>query len=87
MPFSEARGPTHARHLAATLYRNEDYFFQIDSHSTFRQACPRLQLPLMPAIYLAQYARRNYPSDPRNGMTRLCSIGVVAVLPVMTMRA
>lgn len=38
MPFSEARGPTHARHLAATLYRNEDLFFQIDSHSTFRQA-------------------------------------------------
>ena len=33
VPFSEARGPTHARHLAATLYRNEDYFFQIDSHS------------------------------------------------------
>ena len=40
VPFSEARGPTHARHLAATLYRNEDYFFQIDSHSTFRQARP-----------------------------------------------
>ena len=38
VPFSEARGPTNARHLAATLYRNEDYFFQIDSHTTFRQA-------------------------------------------------
>ena len=42
MPFSEARGPTNARHLAATLYRNEDYFFQIDSHTSFRQAsCQR----------------------------------------------
>lgn len=42
VPFSEARGPTNARHLAATLYRNEDYFFQIDSHTTFRQArCQR----------------------------------------------
>lgn len=38
MPFSDARGPTHARHLAATMYRNEDYFFQTDSHSKFRQA-------------------------------------------------
>ena len=44
VPFSEARGPTHARHLAATLYRNEDYFFQIDSHSTFRQARQPLRL-------------------------------------------
>lgn len=39
MPFSDARGPTHARHLAATLYSNEDYFMQIDSHTTFIQVC------------------------------------------------
>ena len=37
VPFSDASGPTRARSQAATLYRNEDYFFQIDSHSTFRQ--------------------------------------------------
>ncbi len=46
VPFSEARGPTNARHLAATLYRNEDYFFQIDSHSTFRQARPHVHVYL-----------------------------------------
>ena len=37
VPFSDASGPTRARSQAATLYRNEDYFFQIDSHSQFRQ--------------------------------------------------
>jgi hypothetical protein len=29
----EAKGPTWARYLCATLYRDEDYFFQIDSHT------------------------------------------------------
>ncbi|GAM23360.1 hypothetical protein SAMD00019534_065350 [Acytostelium subglobosum LB1] len=31
----KARGPTLARHLASTLYRNEMYFMQIDSHLRF----------------------------------------------------
>ena len=29
----EAKGPTYARYLCSTLYNNEDYFFQIDSHT------------------------------------------------------
>jgi hypothetical protein len=29
----EAKGPTWARYLCSTLYNNEDYFFQIDSHT------------------------------------------------------
>ena len=33
LPFFEAKGPTHARHLVSTLYRGEDYWFQLDSHS------------------------------------------------------
>ena len=37
VPYSEAKGPTNARHQAASLYRNEDYFLQIDSHTTFIQ--------------------------------------------------
>lgn len=35
VPFSDAKGPTNARHLAAKLYRGEDYFMQIDSHTSF----------------------------------------------------
>lgn len=31
----QARGPTYARFLCSTLYNNEDYFLQIDSHCQF----------------------------------------------------
>ena len=52
VPFSEAKGPTNARHQAATLYRNEDYFLQIDSHTTLIQVhygycCARSRLRLL----------------------------------------
>ena len=32
---TEAKGPTYARYLCSTLYKDEDYFLQIDSHSKF----------------------------------------------------
>jgi hypothetical protein len=31
--YTEAKGPTWARFICSTLYNNEDYFFQIDSHT------------------------------------------------------
>lgn len=31
----QARGPTYARYLCSTLYKNETYFLQIDSHTKF----------------------------------------------------
>jgi len=37
LPHGEALGPTYARYLCATLYRNETYFMQIDSHTRFGQ--------------------------------------------------
>jgi len=33
----EAKGPTWARYLCTTLYNNQDYFFQIDSHTLFEK--------------------------------------------------
>jgi hypothetical protein len=33
--YNEAKGPTYARYLCATLYENEDFFLQIDSHCLF----------------------------------------------------
>ena len=33
----EAKGPTWARYLCTTLMNNEDYFFQIDSHTLFEK--------------------------------------------------
>lgn len=32
MHHQDARGPTFARYLCTTLWNNEDYFFQLDSH-------------------------------------------------------
>ena len=31
----EAKGPTWARYLCTTLFNDQDYFFQIDSHTLF----------------------------------------------------
>tara|TARA_Y100000816_G_C26017352_1_gene532132 strand:- start:61 stop:1113 length:1053 start_codon:yes stop_codon:yes gene_type:complete len=33
--YKEAKGPTWARFLCSTLYRNEDFFLQIDAHTLF----------------------------------------------------
>eukprot|EP01133_Synstelium_polycarpum_P003465 gene3465-3943_t len=37
MTIEESKGPTVARYKASTLYRNETYFMQIDSHVRFIQ--------------------------------------------------
>lgn len=33
--YKEAKGPTYARYICSTLFNNEDFFLQIDSHSHF----------------------------------------------------
>lgn len=38
MHVKEARGAGYARHLANTLYNNQDYFLQIDSHTLFEKS-------------------------------------------------
>ena len=35
IPNNEAKGPCYARYLCSTLFRDETYFMQIDSHTTF----------------------------------------------------
>lgn len=35
MDYKQARGPTFARYLCSTLFQNENYFMQIDSHCLF----------------------------------------------------
>jgi hypothetical protein len=37
IPYTQAKGPTWARYLATTMYRDESYYCQIDSHTTFVQ--------------------------------------------------
>jgi len=35
LKHTDAKGPTYARYVCATLYKGEDFFFQIDSHTKF----------------------------------------------------
>ena len=35
IPYFEAKGPTYARYLCSGLWNGEEYYLQIDSHSTF----------------------------------------------------
>ena len=37
LSHTAARGPTYARYLVSTLYRGEDFFLAIDSHTRFAQ--------------------------------------------------
>jgi [Skp1-protein]-hydroxyproline N-acetylglucosaminyltransferase len=37
IPFYEAKGPTYARYLCSTLWQNEKYYMQIDSHMRFEK--------------------------------------------------
>lgn len=46
LPYQEAKGPTYARYLCSTLYKNEDFFLQIDAHSKFVQNWDHLLLEM-----------------------------------------
>ena len=35
IPYYEAKGPTYARYLCSGLWNGEEYYLQIDSHTTF----------------------------------------------------
>jgi len=35
IPHTQAKGPTYARFICASLYKNETFFLQVDSHSLF----------------------------------------------------
>lgn len=37
VPYYDAKGPTWARYLCSTLWNNENYYFQIDSHTLFEK--------------------------------------------------
>lgn len=47
----DARGACWARHLVQSLYHNEDYFLQVDSHSWFDQDWDELCIQLMKSNY------------------------------------
>jgi hypothetical protein len=46
----EAKGPTHARYLCATLFDNQDYFLQIDSHTLFEKNWDQTAIDMLDEI-------------------------------------
>lgn len=70
--YQEAKGPTWARYLCSTLYQNEDFFLQIDSHSLFVQdwdeKCIQMILSLenSPEIENKKVMLSHYPPSYHN---------------------
>lgn len=60
----DARGACWARHLAQSLYYNEDYFLQVDSHSWFDQDWDQLCIELMQSNFTPN-PKKLYTSYPR----------------------
>lgn len=82
---NDARGPTLARFFCSQLYANEDYFFQIDSHSLFvkhwdsslvhqmRQLQSLVQKPIL-SHYCDIY--ENYQSEPSPSTPVTTNVGI-----------
>eukprot|EP01060_Flectonema_neradi_P032041 TRINITY_DN501_c1_g2_i1.p1 TRINITY_DN501_c1_g2~~TRINITY_DN501_c1_g2_i1.p1 ORF type:complete len:609 (+),score=73.19 TRINITY_DN501_c1_g2_i1:98-1924(+) len=67
----DAEGPTHARALAASMYRGEDFFFMIDAHNRFVQDWDMILLENMRKCPSKKCVLSHYPqglnnSDPEN---------------------
>ena len=79
----EAKGPTWARYLCSTLYNNETYFFQIDSHTKLVPGWDTKCINMMKYIkssgmsqkpVLSHYpaAWETFSNDNSGGVTRIC---------------
>lgn len=73
MDAADARGPAHARYLCSQLYRDEDYYFQMDSHCLFVRDWDEKILDMLrlaeeksPKALLSHYPRdfSDYQVDP-----------------------
>ena len=61
----EARGPTYARYMCATMFNNEDFFLQIDSHNMFAhhwdETCIQMLESLEAQDHKKKYVLSHYP--------------------------
>lgn len=63
VPAREAKGPTFARYLCSTLFRNETYFCQVDSHTRFTQDWDARVIAMLKACPSAKPVLSHYPHD------------------------
>lgn len=66
VPHTEAKGPTYARYLCSTLYRDETYFCQIDSHTRFVKGWDTQAIAQIKAAPSAKAVLTHYPHDWKN---------------------
>jgi hypothetical protein len=63
LPHGEALGPTYARYLCSTLYRDETYFCQVDSHTRFAEGWDAKAIAMMARCPSAKPVLTHYPHD------------------------
>lgn len=63
VPYKEAKGPTYARYLCATLYRGETYFCQVDSHTRFTPGWDDRAIGMVRACPSQKAVLTHYPHD------------------------
>lgn len=80
----QARGPTYARFLCSTLYNNEEYFLQVDSHVLFIEDWDVLLIGMIldlkkqgvnrPVLshYTPNYTDYQPKPDPKNPISTIC---------------
>ncbi|NDE17553.1 hypothetical protein EBZ80_21770 [bacterium] len=66
LPHTEARGPARARYLCSTLYRDEDYYLQIDSHTSFRRRWDTMLVAMHRALGTPKAILSTYPLEIAN---------------------
>lgn len=66
VPHTEAKGPTYARYLCSTLYRDETYFCQIDSHTRFVKGWDTRAIAQIKGAPSKKAVLTHYPHDWKN---------------------
>ena len=72
--YQQAKGPTLARYYCSTLYRGEDFFLQIDSHTLFVQDWDEICIDMLQSVETQQRIQKvilsHYPSEDKHYQTR-----------------
>jgi len=88
IPNDQAQGPTFARYYCSLLYNQEDFFFQIDSHSLFTKHWDERLITMMDDLQFKYNIQKpvishycdiyeNYSSEPLHGtVTTMTSMGL-----------
>lgn len=83
IPHTQAKGPTYARYICASLYKGEDYFMMIDSHSLFTQDWDSHLLQMMKDLKDAGHLKvilSHYPPRLEDYQSQVDSKSYVTVL-------